>query len=71
MLEKEGAIELQQDTHCGEIVIVNKNQTKQDQIIIKDENGQDYKFFWNELSEIQQSKVINDITTNRILCKSA
>ncbi len=71
ILEKEGAIELQQDNPCGEIVIVNRNQTKRNQIIIKDENGQDYRFYWNELSERQQSKVINDITTNRILCRSA
>lgn len=71
MLEKEGVIELQQDTPCGEIVIVCRNQTDKSQITIQDKNGQDYRFCWNELSEKQQSKVINDISTNKILCRSA
>jgi len=68
-MEMEGKIRLSQDEHFGEITIKPLDTNREQNITIKDQQGETYQFDWQDLSDAQRNKVIADIKDNRILCK--
>jgi len=67
-MEMEGKVTLHQDQPFGEIEIEPVYIPDQN-ITIKDQQGETYQFDWQDLSDAQRNKVIADIKDNRILCK--
>jgi len=70
-METDGEINLLQDRPFGDIKIEPLNVAPEQEITIKDQNGQEYHFGWQELSDCQRNKIVDDIKANRILCKTA
>jgi hypothetical protein len=69
-METEGKIALQQAEPYGEISIASIDPDQESSIIVKDQSGRHYDFDWCDLSDAQRNKVIADIKSNKILCKT-
>lgn len=73
-MDSEGAIELNQESHEGDIIITpcEANDPNQDLAIsIKDQYGNESQLNWQDLSEKQKSMVLTDTIQRKIICKSA
>ena len=70
-MDKDGEIELVQDSHLGYITIIPRNSCADTEIKVKDKHGYDYQFDWQFLTDNQRGKIIADIKANKILCWSA
>ena len=68
-LEMEGKVKLTQKKPFGEVQI-ERLCNEDAAITIRDEQGLEYHFDWQDLSDDQRNKVIADIKDRRILCKS-
>ena len=68
-MEMEGYVTLHQNHPFGEIEIEPVDTDQEQNITIKDQQGETYHFDWQDLSDAQRNKVIADIKDNRILCK--
>jgi hypothetical protein len=67
-LEMEGKVKLTQKKPFGEIQI-ERLCNGDAAITIKDKQGLEYHFDWQDISDAQRNKVIADIKDRRILCK--
>lgn len=70
-METDGKIKLNQEEPFGDISIEPLDLPESQDITIKDQQGQEYNFDWQDLSDAQRNKVIADIKENKILCKVA
>jgi len=68
-LEMEGKVKLTQKKPFSEIQIKRLSDGDAG-IMIKDKQGLEYHFDWQDLNDAQRNKVIADIKERRILCKS-
>jgi chromatin segregation and condensation protein Rec8/ScpA/Scc1 (kleisin family) len=69
-METEGQIKIQQAEPYGEISIECIDPDQESTITVKDQSGRHYEFDWCGLSDPQKNKVIADIKSNKILCKT-
>ena len=70
-METDGEVKLNQDSPFSDIIIEPLDVELEQNITIKDQNGQEYRFGWQELSDNQRNKIVADIKANQILCKTA
>ena len=66
-LEMEGKVKLTQKEQFGEIQIERLSDGDAG-IMIKDKQGLEYHFDWQDLNNAQREKVIADIKERKILC---
>jgi len=69
-LEKEGKIALDQEKPFDDIIITPIQTDCKATVTVKDKHGRHYEFNWSELNPDQQNKLINDMTTYKILNRS-
>ena len=70
-MESEGKISLTQEKAFGDITLKSLEKPQDSTITVTDEHGKNYDFDWQDLTDGQRKKIINDIHKHKILCKTA
>jgi hypothetical protein len=70
-MESEGKIIINQHKPFGDITLQPLEKTKLSNIKVIDKQGKNYEFNWRALTEAQRKKIIDDLTTHKILANPA
>ena len=72
-MESDGEVSLIQSAPFGNIIIEPDSRLQENIadciMVINDKYGDSYHFDWHHLTDIQRKKIIDDIKSNKILCK--